>query len=539
MSLNELNKILGVLTQDQDTTVSKTGEAIRFDRVCFITRAGRGEYAFVTDKGETMIVKTSFARLKQRMAERDWIFEKTENTTWVNLRKVVHATTTTQSRYLLHFKGISNVATVSRHYAGRVARALDVETLDHISPISTHGQNMRDLNLMDLGATELKSLDTTDKNAVKAYLDKWDIRKYGPRKLKELFGFEDGEGIEKSKLLTNLIWQQWLWIKAGILAPIIGNIKTFWYQNAVKSMLASVGYDPSTLNPSLVYGAFEKFMVLKLMTYRDFGFVDNLEHNRGIGEKLPHVMVYAEKEGQHPMISHLSREYGCSRLATNGQVPYITMEYFTRELKQFIPEDKTLTIFGFVDFNPDGHDILRHLGMKLEHYGLTNYKIIPLITLDEYTDEQIHEASSKLVTVHEYVDDDGILKYPAYTEADQGRHKDVTDWYYGSDIWPGIRDKRITLRRPHPKRGEIVTILGLDLDMFGYYGLKQIFYRKAKPWLGENAPPPLPAGSVEELERTIALVNRGEPAPIWINGKKYMLVEMEDFNRFYRGMSGH
>lgn len=533
--LQELGKRLGQLTTDRYSATAKNGEIINLRQVCFITWNRSDLYRFSMMDGRVLELKVEPERLEELLSNEVEGFERFEINTWGNLRWVEHAKKAPNSRYLLYFQGESEPATVSRHYAPSVAEALGVETLDHITPISQHGKDVRSLELLDLGEAELKKLETEDEAAVQDFFEKFDIRKYSPQKLRELFSYDSNEKVEKSKLLSNLIWQQWLWIQKGIHEPIIGNIKTFWYQNSLKSLFESVGYSTDELDPAMIYPVFEDFISLRLITYREFGFVDNLESNRGIGETLPHVMVYAEKEGQHTMINHLAEEYGCSRLATKGQIPYITMEYFTREIHKKVSPEKPLRIFAFVDFNPDGHDILRNLGIKLQFYGITNFEIIPLITLDEYTDDQIQEASSKLVTVHEYKTADGTLKYPAYEEKDEDRHKEVTDWYYGSEIWPGILDKRLTLRKPHPEKGEIVTILGLDLDMFGYYGLKNIFYKKAKEFLGENAPLPLPAKNESpQLQKISEKLKAGIPVDFSSKGKDWILLGDGDLQEVFK-----
>ena len=496
-------------------------------RVCFIEGEKRGTFRFFLEGDQVESVRVALQKLQAYFRKEGRNFKRCENASYVNLDKAHLISRAGQGRYWIHFENTKAKALVSSYFSEGIAKSLGVKTLDHISPESNYGKERRDLGLVAAWEKELDLLNPEDKQAVDEFMKRWDIRKFDNSRMKKWFSYETTEDVDQGKLLKNLIWQQWRLIRAGISDQVRGNIRTFWYENRIGSILQKAGYPKSEAD--ILYGYFEKFIRLRMITYSGFGFRDNLEPLRWVGEKFPQLMVFAEKQGQMALVSDLGEETGCTWMATEGQVPYITIEYFSRELRKSLPEGQTFHIFTFVDFNPDGHDIARNLKEKLDFYGVKQVEIHPLVTLDILSDEQIREARKELVRIREYQTEDGSLKRVPFRKEDRTRFKDVTDWFFGSDLWPGINSEKLLERKPHPKDGEIVTIYGVDFDVIGYTRLKERFYEVAERFF---EPPPLAyraAPSLEDTLREVIWNAQGKPCQVKIDGVEYMIWEKNQY----------
>ena len=384
-ALEEVFKRLSAAAQDSKFITGKSGNTFDLSRVCFIEGEKRGTFRFFLDGNQVESVRISLQKLRTYFRNDGRNFKRCENSSYVNLDKARLISKAGNGRYWIHFENTKAKALVSKYFSKGIAKSLGVKTLEHISPESNYGRERRDLELIPAWEKELDRLNLEDKKVVDEYLKRWDIRKFDNDKLKEWFSYETTEDVDRGKLLRNLIWQQWRFIRMGIRGKVHGNIRTFWYENRIGSVLQKAGY--SKAEADLLYGEFERFTRLRMITYSGFGFRDNLEPLRKVGERYPYIMVFAEKQGQMALVSDLGKETGCTWMATEGQVPYITIEYFSRELRKVLPEGQAFHIFTFVDFNPDGHDIARNLKEKLGFYGVEQVEIHPLVTLDMLTDE--------------------------------------------------------------------------------------------------------------------------------------------------------
>lgn len=222
--------------------------------------------------------------------------------------------------------------------------------------------------------------------------------------------------IDKSQAIRNSIWQVHQWLQWGVLDVIKREDEEDeddWWDEPVPPPVARVleddeadedeeedEEDPDANKPNVrtLWYRFGKGMLkdwklyrkkddgvfdhtittmarrLGLVRYRDFGFKDTLRKDRALGEFRPHLLVVTEKDTMEGLTLKMAKHVGGSHLVLSGEPPKITMEYLTEELievlKQKGPlEEQEVHVFGLVDFNAAGTNILESVQEDLVHYG--------------------------------------------------------------------------------------------------------------------------------------------------------------------------
>ena len=169
--------------------------------------------------------------------------------------------------------------------------------------------------------------------------------------------------------LFNLIWNDRQAIVRGDLPPVHGNIRSWWY-GRVKPLFSRVGVPKFKEKYDAMIGKLvELVMDQQLIHYRDFGFRDEGQANRRIGDANPHVIVVSEKLGHLPLLEQLGRDYGVTYYGLGGQPSVLSMEYFLREYAAAGFTDQTIHIFTIVDFDPAGHNIAQNYSLGLQLLG--------------------------------------------------------------------------------------------------------------------------------------------------------------------------
>jgi len=214
--------------------------------------------------------------------------------------------------------------------------------------------------------------------------------------------------IERSTAMKNIIWQVHQWMQWGIIdairrleeepaepEPGTGddddggfwdlpgddddpeekkpNIRTLWYRYG-KDALTGWGIhrehkDDEEFQSFVPYLARNQ----ELFLYSELGFKDRMRKRRAIGATRPHLLVVTEKDGMEGLTTLFAKVVGGSHLVLSGQPPKITMEYLTRDLVHELTKRGDLSnqevhIFGLVDFNAAGYDILESVRADVEHY---------------------------------------------------------------------------------------------------------------------------------------------------------------------------
>ena len=190
----------------------------------------------------------------------------------------------------LYIEGIKRRIPVTRTYSKRVKRALNISEFSHLVPDNREDKRFRELGIIRFGWRELRKIDINDDEAVKRFIDKWDIKKFSRERMVKYFRQVGISEIDKRKVIKNIIYQLYEWIKKGIEPLSDGNIRSLWYR--IKSVLS---YHSNVLEPGdvdifydVLTGMIEEESLFK---YKDFGFMDMNESYRGIGEVKPEVVL--------------------------------------------------------------------------------------------------------------------------------------------------------------------------------------------------------------------------------------------------------
>lgn len=352
----------------------------------------------------------------------------------------------------LHLSGTEEKIPVTSTYSQKVKKALDVESLHHLVPENFEDKKLRLLELIDFGWRELYSLDPKNAPEVEKFKEKWDIRQFSRERMLTCFRMFGVNQINKRRVIKNIIWQLYRWIKKGIEPQSDGNIRSLWYK--VKAILS---YHSNILEPGDVdtfYTSLQEMVEdLGLFRYKDFGFLDMSSPYRELGTRRPEVLLASEKLGHYVFIKKLALENGTSFLCMKGEPATITMEYLGDDLREKIG-DREITIFCISDVDPAGYSIHNNLVEGLRRQGLNIGRAIKLVDPTCFTDEEIAIVRYPVVTFEEK---GGITTpTPPSTMSQVTR---VRDWLSSLN-----NDPRLYSERPLPNGGKMVTLWGIESD---------------------------------------------------------------------------
>ncbi|MFC1746458.1 hypothetical protein ACFL35_20865 [Candidatus Riflebacteria bacterium] len=147
--------------------------------------------------------------------------------------------------------------------------------------------------------------------------------------------------------------------------------------------------------------AFTKFTAdWKLFRYKDWDFLDIKRYNKKIGKgKRIHLILCAEKEGQMRILEHIHKKHKITTIALGGEASILSIEYFVDDLEEKeIDKDTELHIFFATDYDPAGFNIQKTFIQKLKRHYFRNIKIHNLVTLDQFTPEEIETNKFQLLT---------------------------------------------------------------------------------------------------------------------------------------------
>ncbi len=277
---------------------------------------------------------------------------------------------------------------VSPSYSGKIKNYLDVPTLSNIFPYNRIEKILKHERI---------------KNYEK------DLRFFSNEELFKEFGAHSSKQILKPIYVKNVAWQLYNWIKLKKAYPVEGNIRTLWYSH-IKSVFSRLNIldqgDDTIINTVLV----ELTYKYNLFKYADLGLVDENRHNWKIGDKNPHIIVFAEKAGHLNTLEQINAQSGVSVISLGGQPSHLTTEYFTTELFNKIAassfvlpeknvdlfENPTFFLYSIVDWDPSGYFIKKSFIDQLKAKGLINIKTLDLITPENFKPEELDFIKYKL-----------------------------------------------------------------------------------------------------------------------------------------------
>jgi hypothetical protein len=316
-------------------------------------------------------------------------FQKNHKSYIVNIDKIISYENIRNDVFLiLKIDNKKVVIPSSSRYSKKIRNYLNVPTLKHIFPYNRVEKILKH--------ERIKNYDK-------------DLRFMSKKELLKEFGAYSSGKIIKPVYVKNVIWQLYTWIKQGKSYPVEGNIRTLWYSH-IKPVFSRLGIldqgDDTIINSVLV----ELTYKYNLFKYADLGIADENRHNWKIGDKNPHIIVFAEKAGHLNSLEKINEQGGVSFIALGGQPSHLTTEYFTTALfkklesSSFILPEKGIDLYdnpifylySIVDWDPSGYFIKKTFLKQLKAKGLENIKTVDLICPENFKPEELDFIKYKL-----------------------------------------------------------------------------------------------------------------------------------------------
>ena len=186
--------------------------------------------------------------------------------------------------------------------------------------------------------------------------------------------------INDGRLIKTLIWQYWVKISAGLLHPVRGNVRSFWYQfmegfyrrhDLLPGEEVSTRWrDTESAEDRVIEqmtGYFKDFVWHRIFWYRgEFRFQEPIDDKRRRGIDRPGIIFFTEKEGLWWLCEDLNeaKQRSITVMASNGQTSLLNLEYFAVELSK---KTWKLNIGAMCDLEPYGEAIAGALDQKMRH----------------------------------------------------------------------------------------------------------------------------------------------------------------------------
>lgn len=207
--------------------------------------------------------------------------------------------------------------------------------------------------------------------------------------LRQRFSYLNGS-VDSSRLIRNLIWQDRLLLQAGLLEPVRGNIRSYWYAR-VKPVLGRARAKDFDDKYNLMISWLRDLVVdHQLISYSDFGFVDESAGQRKLGTDNAHIWCVAEKTGHLELLEQFHQLYGVTIYALGGQPSALGSENFVSMLRQAGLGKADCVMVSIVDFDPAGLSIIESFMHHLTRLGFEGQlRHISLIHPAHLTEDQI------------------------------------------------------------------------------------------------------------------------------------------------------
>lgn len=224
----------------------------------------------------------------------------------------------------------------------------------------------------------------------------WEMSRY---QLLQRFSAESSGNPVASKIIKNIIWQVFTWIKEQKHPLIRGNLRTFWYMR-VKVPLGRVGLlNEPTDHYDTMLCMFVRFTRdYKLFKYKDFGFIDENWENRRIGKTNPHIILFSEKTGFFYYLKELNEKYDITVASLGGQASVLSAEYMVESISQYSDLKRPFYAYSIVDYDPSGWIVERNFIDLLKDQGVEKINLVRLIQPQYYTEEEINLNCYELPT---------------------------------------------------------------------------------------------------------------------------------------------
>ena len=401
----------------------------------------------------------------------------------------------------LALRGTSKRIPVTDVYSKELKKLFGLRNFSYLMPEHPHDKRLRLMGLIDFGWRELEALDAEDSKAVDNFKKKWDIKQFSQKRMLSYFRQYGAKVLNKKRAIKNIIYQLFRWIKKGIEPKSDGNIRSLWYK--VKTVLARHSNALTSSDVDTFYSTLQEMVEIEhLFRYKDFGFMDMNEPYRGIGAKLPEIVLASEKRGHYIFIRRLANEAGVSFVCMNGEPAVLSLEYFSDDLKKVLQPNladtngnsdadntsmhrqnrrnkrasessdsgKPLTVLCISDVDPAGYSIENSLVSGLRRNGHQVNKVVKLVDLSNFTDEEIEIVRYPVVSYE--LKDKVIVPIAPATMSQVTKSR---QW------WETLGcDERLISEKTMADGRKVVTIYGIESDAADREQIKEKFLKEAK-----------------------------------------------------------
>ena len=279
--------------------------------------------------------------------------------------------------------------------------------------------------------------------------------------------------VNVARLMRNIVWQARERIQAGEKPPLKELLRTFWYMYIKPTLsragaLATKADQYAQLIANIVYMVKE----IEVMRYEDIGFRDENQAHREVGANA-NIILFSEKLGHQDFLSDITDKYKVSILALGGQPSVLTSEYFVDVVRsRGVNLQRSFYLFSIVDYDTSGWIIRDAFIDNLRFYGITNTRVIDLITPDMLTPEEI-KLARYLIPESEAmrVKNKNWLKEIHKREYNNQKYLEETK--RGKQVLYGLEAESISAKRLEEKLKEVmVPLIGKSEDLLKIYELR-------------------------------------------------------------------
>lgn len=367
--LEEVLAAIAALEREGDRLLIELAEgeplAIAVADLLYATSEKKGIRLVMTDERE-LVTRPSenLQGLAERLAQHPNIV-RCHNSRLVNLEHVRKVSRMRKGLYQLTFYDGRHVTlTINQD---QVMRYFGIESLDHVVPWNEHQAAL-----------------------IQEHLRRYekDIRFMSDEEIRANFSYASGRLVTRW-IIGNLIWQVYNWIQEGRIDKLDGNIRSFWYSH-VKPVLARF-YPVSDKQYDAVTSVIAHYVGDRhFFRYADIGFVDDSGSNWVIGERLPHVILAAEKLGHWRALQQVAKSQGVTITALGGSSSLLTTENLVDEfVAKGVELKQRFYLLTDVDYDPAGNIIANAFARQLMQMGASSVLRFDLIQPENFLPEEI------------------------------------------------------------------------------------------------------------------------------------------------------
>ena len=213
---------------------------------------------------------------------------------------------------------------------------------------------------------------------------------------------------------------------------------------------------------------------IQVMRYEDIGFRDENQAHREVGANA-NIILFSEKLGHQDFLSDIAEKYKVSILALGGQPSVLTSEYFVDVVRKIgVNLQRSFYLFSIVDYDTSGWIIRDAFVDNLRFYGITNTRVVDLITPDMLTPEEIKLARYR-IKASEAMRVKNLNWLKEVHKRNYRNQEYLEETKKGEKILYGLEAESVSAKRLTAKIEEVmVPLIGKSEDLLKIYELHQL-----------------------------------------------------------------